>query len=56
MLVLEAMLSADRRSSADRELIETMVEILCLEDRNDAFFEILAFLKSYLRTLIGGRP
>jgi len=52
LTLLETMLTADRGASAVRELIETMFEILYLEDRIDPFLEILAFLKSYLRTLI----
>ncbi|MHB8054526.1 MAG: HEAT repeat domain-containing protein [Candidatus Aminicenantales bacterium] len=49
---LESMVKAEHDISADKDFIETVFEILFLEDRIDAFLEILSYLKSYLQTLI----
>ncbi len=49
---LEAVVKAEHDVSVDKEFIETVFEILYLEDRMDSFLEILSYLKSYLQKLI----
>jgi len=49
---LESVVTAEHDVSVDKEFIETVFEILYLEDRMDAFHEILTYLKTYLQMLI----
>ncbi len=48
---LDSMVTAEHDLSSDKEFIETVFEVLYLEDRPEAFAEILGYLKSYLQTL-----
>jgi len=48
---LDSMISAEHDLSSDKEFIETVFEVLYLEDRQDKFIEILGYLKSYLQIL-----
>jgi len=50
--LMEAMLTSDRSSSSARELVETLTEILFLEDRMDSFLEVLTFFSAYFRKLV----
>ena len=50
--ILESMLASDRSTSSDREFIETLSEVLFLEERMDSFREVLAFLSAYFRNLV----
>ena len=48
---LDSMVTAEHDLSSDKEFIETVFEVLYLEDRQDAFREILGYLKAFLQTL-----
>ncbi|MBN1939170.1 MAG: HEAT repeat domain-containing protein [Candidatus Aminicenantes bacterium] len=48
---LESMVTAEHDVSSDKEFIETVFEVLYLEDRQDKFVEILGYLESYLQQL-----
>jgi hypothetical protein len=50
--LLDSILVTDRKSSSDREFIETLSEVLFLEDRRDSFLEILGHLSAYFRKLV----
>jgi hypothetical protein len=50
--LMESMLASDRNSSSDRELIETLTEVLFLEDRRESFLEVLTFVSAYFGTLV----
>jgi len=49
---LDSMVTAEHDISPDKEFIETVFEVLYLEDRMDVFHEILGYLKTYIQTLI----
>jgi hypothetical protein len=50
--ILGSMLASDRSTSSDREFIETLSEILFLEERMDSFGEVLSVLSAYFRNLV----
>jgi len=50
--ILEAAVQTSRRESAERDIPELMYELLHLEDRPEAYAQILAFLRQFLQDKI----
>jgi len=50
--VLEETMTSERRETADRHFPDLMFELLCLEERPEAFGHILSFLENYIPSRI----